>query len=143
MRPKAVNRNADGTFDLGIAQINTRHLRELSKFGIGPNHLLDACIGTDVAAWHLAKQYKAYGNTWYAIGAYHSRTAFYNQRHPAGRGLQNLAPPMRTRCRREGCGQTQQRAPCALPMRRYLSRHQQELPQLTPVEHSMVPAHLA
>lgn len=81
MRPGAVNRNPNGTLDLGIGQINTIHLRELGKFGIGPKHLLDACIGTYVAAWHLAKQYKTYGNTWYAIGAYHSTSAIYNQRY--------------------------------------------------------------
>jgi soluble lytic murein transglycosylase-like protein len=79
--PGAVNRNPNGTKDIGMAQINTIHLRELSKHGISGADLLDPCVSTYVAAWHLAKQYRQYGNTWFAVGAYHSVTRCYNERY--------------------------------------------------------------
>lgn len=79
--PGAIGRNANGTVDLGIGQINSIHLAELKKFGIGPAHLLTPCIGTYVAAWHLSRQYARYGNTWFAIGAYHSTTPELNLRY--------------------------------------------------------------
>lgn len=81
--PKAINKNRNGTTDVGIAQINSMHFRELSKFGVGPADLMDGCVGTYVAAWHLKKQVNAYGNTWFAVGAYHSTTPCYNRRYTA------------------------------------------------------------
>ena len=79
--PGAVNRNPNGTKDIGMAQINTIHLRELSKHGISGTDLLDPCVSTYVAAWHLSKQYRQYGNTWFAVGAYHSVSRCYNDRY--------------------------------------------------------------
>lgn len=81
--PRAVNRNQNGSIDVGIGQMNSIHFKELSVHGIAPNDLLDPCVGTYVAAWHLAKQLKNYGNTWYAIGAYHSATPYFNSRYQA------------------------------------------------------------
>ncbi len=79
----AMNRNRNGTVDVGIAQINSMHFNELRKHGIGPADLMDGCVASYVAAWHLKKQVKAYGNTWFAIGAYHSATPCYNSRYTA------------------------------------------------------------
>jgi|GEM_PF-501031 len=79
----AVNRNRNGTVDVGIAQINSMHFKELGKHGVGPADLMNGCIASYVAAWHLKKQIKAYGNTWFAIGAYHSATPCYNSRYSA------------------------------------------------------------
>jgi hypothetical protein len=79
--PKAYNRNKNGTYDIGIAQINSMHLKELSQWGIGPSELQNACVGAYVASWHLGKQMRAYGHTWKAIGAYHSSTACHNERY--------------------------------------------------------------
>lgn len=81
--PKAINRNENGSVDVGIGQMNSIHFRELSKWGIAPKDLFDACVGTYVAAWHLKKQVKQYGNTWYAVGAYHSATPYFNKRYQA------------------------------------------------------------
>ncbi|MDM7322008.1 MAG: lytic transglycosylase domain-containing protein [Gammaproteobacteria bacterium] len=80
-RPFAINKNANGTFDIGIAQINSIHLRDLSKFGIRPEHLFDECISIFVAAWHYRKQIDRFGNTWQAVGAYHSVTPVHNTRY--------------------------------------------------------------
>ncbi|MBR7963641.1 lytic transglycosylase domain-containing protein [Burkholderia vietnamiensis] len=72
--PDAEHRNANGSIDIGELQINSIHLRELANFGIDANALRDACVNIYVAAWHLKKQMLRYGNTWSAVGAYHSGT---------------------------------------------------------------------
>jgi soluble lytic murein transglycosylase-like protein len=80
-KPGALNRNANGSVDIGMAQINSIHLKELSKYGIGQQDLLEPCVSTYVAAWHLAKQHRLHGNTWFAVGAYHSATPCFNTRY--------------------------------------------------------------
>lgn len=82
--PHAANRNANGTVDVGIAQINSMHFARLDKYGIKPAHLMDGCVSTYVAAWHLASKIREHGNTWFGIAAYHSTTPCQNERY---RGL--------------------------------------------------------
>lgn len=79
----SVNKNKNGTVDVGIAQINSMHFKELNRYGITPSDLMNGCISSYVAAWHLHKQIQSYGNTWFAIGAYHSATPCYNTRYVA------------------------------------------------------------
>jgi len=81
LNPAARHHNGNGTVDLGIGQINSTHWPELARYGVKPAHLLDACTGSYVAAWHLARQMQRFGNTWYAVGAYHSQTLALNQRY--------------------------------------------------------------
>jgi soluble lytic murein transglycosylase-like protein len=81
LKPSALGKNSNGTYDIGIGQINSIHLKELSQFGITADHLMDACIGTYVAAWRLKKAMDAGGNTWEAIARYHSSTPKFNQRY--------------------------------------------------------------
>jgi hypothetical protein len=70
----AVGHNADGSTDLGAFQINSVHLPVLARFGIDAGALRDGCTAAEVAAWHYRRQVDRYGNTWAAVGAYHSRT---------------------------------------------------------------------
>jgi soluble lytic murein transglycosylase-like protein len=72
--PEAMHRNANGSVDIGELQINSTHLQELSTYGINAQALRDECVNIYVAAWHLKKQIVKYGNTWAAVGAYHSAT---------------------------------------------------------------------
>lgn len=72
--PDARNYNRNGSVDYGIMQINSVHLKELSKFGISRQMLQNACTNIFVAAWHLRRQINQYGYTWKAVGAYHSAT---------------------------------------------------------------------
>ena len=72
--PNAVHRNADGSIDVGQSQINSVHFAELRRYGVPPGALKDACVNTYVAAWMLKQKMIRYGNTWHAIGAYHSET---------------------------------------------------------------------
>lgn len=67
--------------DIGLMQINSIWLQELAVHGIHRQHLLDACINIHVGAWILARQIRKYGNTWQAVGAYHSATPDLNVRY--------------------------------------------------------------
>ena len=49
--PNALNRNKDGSFDIGHMQINSRWLPKLSHFGISRDQLWDPCTNTLVGAW--------------------------------------------------------------------------------------------
>lgn len=69
-----VLRNSNNTYDLGLMGINSVHLDELSRFGIGPKSLLDPCISAFVGAWKYSKKISRHGNNWKAVGAYHSET---------------------------------------------------------------------
>jgi len=73
-RADTVHRNSNGSTDYGIMQINSIHMRLLSNYGISPERLMDPCVNIYVAAWHLRSKIQKYGNTWDAVGAYHSET---------------------------------------------------------------------
>ena len=79
--PQAINKNANKSIDVGMAQINSIHFKELASYGIAPAHLMDGCIATYIAAWHLAKQMRVHGNTWFGIASYHSATPCLNTRY--------------------------------------------------------------
>jgi soluble lytic murein transglycosylase-like protein len=73
-RPDAINKNKNGSTDYGLMQINSIHLATLSSYGISSATLLQPCKSIYIAAWHLRRKMNRYGNTWQAIGAYHSET---------------------------------------------------------------------
>lgn len=81
MRPDVVQRNANGSIDVGMAQINSIHFPELAQWGITPQNLLDPCIAAHVAAWHLKRGLLRHGNTWFGVAAYHSVTPLHNARY--------------------------------------------------------------
>lgn len=81
LKPNTVTRNENGTMDVGMGGMNSSNFRELSRFGIAPEHLLDACVATYVAAWHLKKNVNKFGNTWFGVAAYHSVTPYFNHRY--------------------------------------------------------------
>jgi soluble lytic murein transglycosylase-like protein len=74
LNPSAIGRNANGSTDFGAFQINSAHLPELARFGVTAQSLADGCVSAYVAAWHYRRQVDRFGNTWAAVGAYHSRT---------------------------------------------------------------------
>lgn len=70
--PEAVNKNNNGTFDIGLMQINT-----IWKPVLGEQrwkYLGDACYNTKTGAWILATCISRYGYNWKAIGCYNSQT---------------------------------------------------------------------
>ncbi|CTP82467.1 lytic transglycosylase domain-containing protein [Xanthomonas translucens pv. phlei] len=80
-RPQTVHRNANGSIDYGQMQINSIHLRRLSQYGVSVRELMDPCESTYVAAWHLRQMMNKYGNSWAAVGAYHSETPAERDRY--------------------------------------------------------------
>lgn len=73
----AIHRNADGSVDIGQAQINSIHFSTLARYGVPRHALTDACVNVFVAAWLLKQKMVRHGNTWRAIGAYHSETPIH------------------------------------------------------------------
>jgi hypothetical protein len=72
--PHAIGHNKNGTVDYGIMQINSVHLKELKKYGIKRADLLNECKNIYTAAWLYKQKVRKYGNSWAAVGAYHSET---------------------------------------------------------------------
>lgn len=65
--------NTNGTYDIGIMQINSFHLETLKKFNISEQDLIkDSCVNITVAGFILSSNIKIRGNTWDAIGAYNA-----------------------------------------------------------------------
>lgn len=70
----AMHKNRNGSIDYGLMQINSIHLPKLAQYGISSDKLMDPCSNVYIAAWHLRRQMDKYGNSWAAVGAYHSET---------------------------------------------------------------------
>lgn len=98
-RSDAVSRNTNGSVDIGLTGINSIHIPELIRKGVAPGRLKDECVSIYVGAWKLSQSMFKYDNSWWAVGAYHSRTPQYNLRYQAliynelvSMGV--IAPPM-------------------------------------------------
>lgn len=70
--PGVINKNSNGTFDVGLMQINTiwRPILGEERW----KYLGDACYNTKAGAWILATCINKYGYNWKAIGCYNSQT---------------------------------------------------------------------
>jgi soluble lytic murein transglycosylase-like protein len=79
--PNAINFNKNGTRDIGLMQINSLWLSQLSKYGIEEHHLYDPCINLSIGAWILQNVIAKHGYNWDAIGRYHSNTEFIRKRY--------------------------------------------------------------
>lgn len=72
-----VSRNTNGSYDLGVMQVNTLHLSDLQeKFGYTWKDLVfDPCKNIQAGAWILSQRYSEVpGKPWLAVGNYHSKT---------------------------------------------------------------------
>ncbi len=75
MNPAAVNRNNNGSYDIGLMQINSSHMPKLKQLGLSEEHLKrDPCASILVGASMLADMMKIYGYSWEAVGAYNAGT---------------------------------------------------------------------
>lgn len=76
MNPAAINGSHEkrtGSVDLGLMQINSRHLPRLQQWGITREALLsDACLNVMVGAWILADHIERHGADWNGIGSYNA-----------------------------------------------------------------------
>lgn len=69
--PSSINRNRNGSIDVGLMQINSIWAGHL---GGTWDTLGDPCTNVMVGAWILSQCIRDYGYTWQAVGCYHSRT---------------------------------------------------------------------
>lgn len=83
MVPTAINRNTDGSYDVGLMQINSQHFKPgkpLYRAGVTGERLRDEpCTNIAVGGWLLADAIRRNGMTWKAVGVYHSPTPWRQQ----------------------------------------------------------------
>lgn len=77
-----VSWNANGSYDMGLMQINSIHLRRLSEFGISRDHVINnECVNIYVGSWLLTQAIAQDADFWRGVGRYHSATPKYNERY--------------------------------------------------------------
>jgi hypothetical protein len=70
LNPKAMNKNTNGTSDIGLMQINSTWLKSIS---VSAKDLLDdACLNTMAGAWILRQCIDRHGYGWEAVGCYNA-----------------------------------------------------------------------
>jgi len=75
LNPKAVNRShfqRTRSIDIGLMQINSRHLPKLAREGITEDRLFEPCTNLDVGARLLADLFARKGLSWDSVGAYNA-----------------------------------------------------------------------
>jgi lysozyme-related protein Hpa2 len=77
----AMHVNRNGSVDYGMMQINSIHLPDLARYRISVSDLMNPCSSVFIAAWYLHRMVVKYGNTWTAVGAYHSETPVERNRY--------------------------------------------------------------
>lgn len=97
MNPYATHRNANGSEDIGLMQINSFHLPRLGRFGITRTALFDPCVNAYVGAWILRDNINRIGPTWKAVGAYNAASPdkqlrYANQIYAQWRSLHPSTP---------------------------------------------------
>ena len=69
----AINRNSNGSVDIGIMQINSSHLKEIEKFGFKKEHLFNPKINIYAGAWLLKRCFNKHGVSKDGITCYNGR----------------------------------------------------------------------
>ncbi|MEW6066845.1 MAG: lytic transglycosylase domain-containing protein [Nitrospirota bacterium] len=72
LKPTAINKNQNGSIDMGLMQINSLWIKEL---GLDPERLIsDPCYNVKAGARILKSCINKYGYTWEAVGCYNAVT---------------------------------------------------------------------
>jgi len=82
MNPHAISApNGNGTYDIGLMQINSSWLPMLARYGISHDALLDGCVNAYVGTWILQQNIRQYGYNWEAVGAYNAASPAKRQKY--------------------------------------------------------------
>lgn len=73
LNPSAINTNRNGSFDIGLMQINSTWMGRLNRRA--EDLLSDPCLNVMAGAWILRHCLDAYGYTWQAVGCYNARSS--------------------------------------------------------------------
>ncbi|WP_396432688.1 lytic transglycosylase domain-containing protein [Limnohabitans sp.] len=80
-RAHAVNRNSNGSYDIGMMQINSFWLPKLARHGITQQDLFDPCVSVLVGAWVLSDNFARLGYNTQGLGAYNASTPYKRERY--------------------------------------------------------------
>ena len=72
LNPRAINRNTNGSTDMGVMQINNLWLPTLQRQGIEARDLWEPCTNIMVGAWILRNNFQRWGETLTGLGAYNA-----------------------------------------------------------------------
>lgn len=79
------NRNSNGSYDLGIMQLNTINLEAITRQypRVSPYDLVyKACVNVFIGAWFLKEKItQAGGDVWKGVGNYHSGTPHLHKKY--------------------------------------------------------------
>ncbi|HEU0197436.1 MAG TPA: lytic transglycosylase domain-containing protein [Nevskiaceae bacterium] len=82
--PIALHHNPNGSWDIGVMQINSSWIPTLRRAGVDPNRLVqDPCLNIAVGGAILALNIHHYGLSWRAVGAYNAVTPWKQDRYAA------------------------------------------------------------
>ncbi|MFC7518869.1 lytic transglycosylase domain-containing protein [Herbaspirillum sp. GCM10030257] len=98
LNPAAINRNKNGSYDIGLMQINSSWFPTLRKYGLEEKQLYDPCTSIHVGAWILSQNMQRLGNSWNAVGAYNSSKPDLRLKY-ALKIYKNLPPAVRDAAR--------------------------------------------
>ena len=81
LNPKALGKNKNGTYDYGLMQINSIHLKKFQKqYGMTKEQLMDTKINIHVGAKLISGIIARHGFSFEAIGRYHSNTPEFKKK---------------------------------------------------------------
>ena len=80
-RANAFNRNPNGSYDMGLMQINSTWLPTLARHGISAQHLWDPCVSILVGAWILSNNFSRLGYNTQGLGAYNAVSPHKRERY--------------------------------------------------------------